>query len=117
MAEANACNSPRYSSGFQEHQRELCHLSAFIKEQEQWLDTLLGQLGWSREELGAKVQVCYPVCLFVVVDILSLSPQNLVQCPVNKSHYVSMATLEQHKQRCQYAALGVDVEVGVVGVV
>lgn len=61
MAE-EACGdgSPRYSSGFQEHQRDLCLLSAFINEQEQWMEALLGRLGWNKEGLKDNVKSLLP---------------------------------------------------------
>ena len=50
----------RYSSGFQEHQRDLCLLSSFINEQEQWLEALLGRLGWNKEGLKDNVKSLHP---------------------------------------------------------
>lgn len=37
----------------------------------------------------------------------------LIQCPVNEHHFIPMASLEEHKQKCRYAVLGVqsDIEV------
>jgi len=31
----------------------------------------------------------------------------LIQCPVNEHHFIPMVSLEEHKQKCQYAVLGV----------
>lgn len=50
---------------FTERQRELCLLSSFIEEQEQWLNGLLARLGWGREELDTRV------CISLNVDITS----------------------------------------------
>ena len=38
---------------FQERQKQLCHLSSFVNEQEKWLDSVLGKLQWTRENLSS----------------------------------------------------------------
>ena len=46
------------SMDFQEQQKELCQLSSFINNQERWIDSVLGRLGWTKDGLRSHVRVC-----------------------------------------------------------
>jgi len=41
-------------SSFCERQKALCLLSSLIEEHEQWMDSLLQDLGWKRDSLQPK---------------------------------------------------------------
>ncbi len=43
-------------SSFHERQKELCLLSSYIEEGEQWLSGLLERLGWSKETIKVRTE-------------------------------------------------------------
>ena len=105
-----------------ERHRELCLFSSFISEQGQWLDSVLGQLKWSKDSLQArnKSSHTYLNLLHVVSDNIKLFRQDyfsfciqsgcdIVQCPHNVHHYVPPESLEAHKTSCFYATKRVSV--------
>jgi len=71
-------SSSEASSSFQWHHRELQLLSSFVEEQEEWLDSVLTSLQWSREGLLAGGQVCAhesSTCVYVCFFVYTLQSE------------------------------------------
>ena len=54
---------------YQEQQQELCLLSQFIRDKEEWLESVLKKLEWSREQCVSKVKA--KKILYIILEFLT----------------------------------------------
>ncbi|XP_033121659.1 U11/U12 small nuclear ribonucleoprotein 48 kDa protein-like [Anneissia japonica] len=74
-------NGSKQATDYEERQQVISELTSFITQHEENLDELMVQLDWTKEK--------------------TMESKQLVQCPVNDSHFVAEESLKQHAKQCR----------------